>query len=63
MAEIVNLRQMRKRRQRAEKQREAEANRVSHGTSAKDRARTDRLRDIDDRRLDAHRRDEPEDGR
>jgi hypothetical protein len=57
VAEIVNLRRARKARGRAEKEREAEASRVKHGTpkAAHDlaRARADKqARDLDARRLD-----------
>lgn len=57
MAEIVNLRRARKAKGRAGKEREAEANRVKHGTSkaahdlATARAGKD-ARDLDARRLD-----------
>jgi Domain of unknown function (DUF4169) len=56
-AELINLRRARKARTRAEKAREAEANRVEHGTpkSAHDlaKARADKaLHDLDAQRLD-----------
>ena len=57
MAEIVNLRRARKARTRAEKEREADANRARHGTpkAARDlaEARTEKaLRDLDAKKLD-----------
>lgn len=57
MAEIVNLRQARKRRDRAAKQAEAEANRRAHGRSKAERlsedARREKLRKaVDDSKLD-----------
>lgn len=57
MAEIVNLRRARKARSRTERAREAEANRVRHGTSkaAHDLAQAragKEARDLDAQRLD-----------
>ena len=57
MVELINLRRARKAKGRAEKAREAEANRVKHGTpkSAHDlaKARADKaVRDLDAQRLD-----------
>ncbi len=57
MAEIVNLRRARKAKGRAEKEREAEANRTKHGTakSARDlaRARAEKAaHDLDTKKLD-----------
>lgn len=56
-AEIINLRRARKGKARAGKEREADANRIKHGTpkSARDlaQARADKAaRDLDARRLD-----------
>ena len=57
MAEIVNLRRARKAKSRAEKEREAEANRAKHGTPKPARdlaeARTQKAaHDLDAQRLD-----------
>jgi hypothetical protein len=56
MAEIVNLRLARKKKRRAEKDAEAEANRRASGRSKAERTETERLRALDTARLDAHRR-------
>ena len=55
MAEIVNLRRARKAKSRAEKEREAEANRAKHGVAkrAHDLAKT--RADKEKRALDDHR--------
>jgi hypothetical protein len=59
MADIVNLRGERKRRQRAERERVAEDNRRKHGIAPVSRAaaaaETERARSV----LEAHRRDDP----
>ena len=56
MADILNLRRARKRRGRAEKERDAAANRAMHGRSAAEKA-TDRLsREIEAKRIEGHRR-------
>ena len=64
MAEIVNLRTMRKRRDRAEKERKAEENRALHGRTRteKNAGTTERERALS--RLDGHRleRATPPDG-
>jgi len=57
MAEIVNLRRVRKAKARAEKETEAEANRTKHGTPKAIRnlakARDEKaIRDLDAQRLD-----------
>jgi hypothetical protein len=53
MAEIVNLRQVRKAKARAEKEREAEANRAKHGTPKRLRDLTKRRAEKDSHDLDA----------
>ena len=57
MAEIVNLRRARKAKDRAEKNKAADANRVAHGTPKTlrelNKARTDKAQ----RDLDAHKKD------
>jgi len=57
MAEIVNLRAMRKRRDRAENERKAEENRALHGRTKaeKNAGATERERALS--RLDGHRRE------
>ena len=62
MAELINLRNARRRAERAKKEREAEANRLAHGQPKHVRA----LRKAEDgkatRDLDAHRLVRKEDG-
>lgn len=61
-ADIVNLRQARKRKARAEKEVFAEQNRRTHGQSKAIRRHDAATKSLDDRRLDGARRvrDEPE---
>lgn len=56
--EIVNLRLARKRKARAEAEAEAERNRVRHGLSRAEKELAGKRRDLEARRLDAHRRDD-----
>jgi hypothetical protein len=58
MAEIVNLRQARKRRARVEKEARAAENRVQFGRTKVERERTGAQKDLNERRLDGHKRDE-----
>ena len=55
MAEIVNLNRARKARARAEKARQAEANRVAHGTPKAIRKLSDAQKDKAEQRLSGHR--------
>ena len=57
MAEIVNLRTARKRRDRAQKARKADENRVLHGRTKGDRAAEAAERERALARLDGHRRE------
>lgn len=57
MSEIVNLRQMRKRKRRAEKESAATENRVAHGRSAAEKVATRRAEGLAAKRLDGHRRE------
>jgi hypothetical protein len=59
MAELVNLRQVRKRKQRAEKEKRAEENRNTHGRPFAEKAATRRVQDLERQRLEAHRRNKP----
>ena len=52
MAEIVNLRQVRKRKARADKEADAEQNRVAHGLSKTERRKTKDARSRAEQRLD-----------
>ncbi|HWT31133.1 MAG TPA: DUF4169 family protein [Propylenella sp.] len=63
MAELVNLRQARKRKRRDDKERKAAANRVLHGRTAAERARSRLEQELGERRLEDHRRDLPADPR
>jgi hypothetical protein len=63
MADIVNLRQVRKQKARADKERAAAENRAIHGRSKAERERERRLEQKSSTFLDAHRRysdDEPD---
>lgn len=61
MSEIVNLRQAKKRRARAEKEAKAAANRVEFGRSKAERKQTEAQRRLDAERLEAKKLDGPED--
>jgi hypothetical protein len=56
MAEIVNLRQARKRKRRSDQERAAEENRLAHGRSKTEKAESGMLRGLIEKRLDGHRR-------
>ena len=58
MAELINLRQVRKRKARAEKDAAAEANRRKHGRSGAEIRATEAERTRERGRLDGHKRDE-----
>ena len=72
MAEIINLRAARKAKARAEKETEADENRARFGRPRQEQMSTEATRDMQDRKLDAHRvdggagedaeGDDPEDG-
>lgn len=57
MADLVNLRQVRKRKARDEKSRQADHNRAVFGRRKADRDRQQAERDLAARRLDGHLRD------
>lgn len=57
MAEIVNLRQVRKRKARSEKERQADQNRALHGRSKTERTRDLRLAQSTERFIEGHRRE------
>ena len=57
MAEIVNLRRARKARDKTEKEKTAEANRVLHGTPKHLRKLSDAQKDKAEQRLSEHRLD------
>jgi hypothetical protein len=62
MAEIINLRKARKAKARADKDAEAAENRAKFGRPKEERSQSEAAKDLLDRKLDAHRRedDEPE---
>ena len=62
MAEIVNLRQSRKRKKREDKERAADANRITFGRTAVEKKESALARGLGDRRLEGHRRRPPSDG-
>jgi hypothetical protein len=57
VADLVNLRQARKRKHRAEAQSKADANRALHGRGAAEKKAGSLVRDLEGKRLDAHRRE------
>jgi hypothetical protein len=58
MAELVNLRSVRKRKERADREAVAAANRASFGRTKSEKSLTTAKRLKDSRQLDAHKRDE-----
>lgn len=60
MAEIISLKQARKRLERARKDEQAAENRARFGRTKAEREREEALRALDQTRLDAHRRDDDE---
>ena len=59
MAEIVNLRKARKAKARADADALAAENRLKFGRTKHEKRQTEAAKDLDARRLDAHRRDDP----
>ena len=55
---VVNLRQARKRKNKADASKQADANRITHGLSAKERAAALKLKSAQTAHLDAHRIDQ-----
>jgi hypothetical protein len=60
MAEITNLRQARKRKQREEKERAAAANRALHGRTRSEADAVRLAQELTERRFSGHRRDAPD---
>jgi hypothetical protein len=60
MAEIINLRQARKQKARAEKEARADQNRIAFGRTKAEKELTKAERDMAQRRLDSHKRDDNE---
>jgi hypothetical protein len=62
MAEIINLRAARKAKARADKETKADENRARFGRPRQEQMSTEATRDMQDRKLDAHRREDADDG-
>jgi hypothetical protein len=60
MAEIINLRQARKRKAKADKEAKAAANRAAFGRAKDERSLEDARRDRERRHIDSHKRDTPD---
>lgn len=60
MAEIINLRQARKQKARAEKEARADQNRTTFGRTKAEKELTKAEQDLAQRRLDSHKRDDNE---
>jgi hypothetical protein len=58
MAQIINLRQKRKEKARADKDVRAEQNRIAFGRTKAERTLTESRKELEAKRLDAHRRDD-----
>ncbi len=58
MAEIINLRQARKRKARSDKEAKAAENRVTFGRTKEERRLAEAEKDLAVRRLEGHKRDE-----
>ena len=56
MAEIINLRRARKRKERAGREADAAENRIAFGRSKAERALSEARKDLADRRLEGHKR-------
>ncbi len=54
MGDVVNLRQFKKQKDRAEKEKTAEANRRDHGRTKAEKQKTEALRKIEQDRIDGH---------
>jgi Domain of unknown function (DUF4169) len=57
MADIINLRKARKAKARADKETKADENRARFGRPSQEQMSTEATRGMQDRKLDAHRRD------
>ncbi|MGH6926555.1 MAG: DUF4169 family protein [Propylenella sp.] len=62
MSEIVNLRQARKRKRRAVKEREAAANRAAHGVPSAEKRAARATEALAEKRLEGHRREPDREG-
>ncbi|WP_342164292.1 DUF4169 family protein [Methylobacterium sp. SD21] len=62
MGEVINLRQVRKARARAEADAQAETNRIAFGTPKKTKTLQQKRKALEETRHEGHRLEEPEDG-
>jgi hypothetical protein len=60
MADIINLRLERKRKRRADSEAQAAESRARHGVTKGEGTKAKRSRELQEKRLDAHRGDRPE---
>ncbi len=63
MGDVINLKQFRKAKERAEKEKKAEENRAKHGRRKTDRVLQEAKDKKDDAALSGHRLDHEDDGR
>lgn len=61
-AEIVNLRQARKRKSRSDKEKAAEANRIAFGRTKAERQLSEKTKALETSRIDGHRREDGQSG-
>ncbi len=59
MADIVNLRQTRRQKERADKEAKAAGNRIRHGRTKAEKAANAALERLTAKRLESHRRENP----
>lgn len=60
MGDVVNLKRHRKRKARAEKDQQADENRIRFGRTKAERKASGTIRQFEEKRLDAHKRDKDE---
>lgn len=58
MAEIINLRQARKRKVRSEKETQADENRVKFGRTKASKSLLKKNKDLETRKIDSHKRED-----
>ena len=60
MGDVINLRLHRKRKERADREEKAEANRAKFGRTKAEKQTTQAVLDLSSRRLEGHKREQPE---
>lgn len=60
MSKVINLRQQRKTKKRAEKEKQADQNRKLHGQTKATKKHKEKLEALADKKLDAHKLDKPD---